>query len=232
MPVYKSKETTKSGRAYYFKVNYDDYYNKDNTMVSKKYDTMAEAKQAELEFLIQSEKLKKIPTKMTFGELYEKFLEHKKKIVKYSTFNSYNNILGIQYNGKTYIDSNHVLSQIENEEKIEKICFENAKDIYILNIPDILFIKTEKILGSNSDLRIVTAREDIIIKGKLKSIESQYGKDFSMPNRSVLVNINHIIKMLRNKIELDNGEIITISRKRATEIKPVVIEKLRRDMKK
>ena len=38
--------------------------------------------------------------------------------------------------------------------------------------------------------------------------------------------------MLRNKIELDNGEIITISRKRATEIKPIVIEKLRRDMKK
>ena len=33
-------------------------------------------------------------------------------------------------------------------------------------------------------------------------------------------------------IELDNGEIITISKKRATEIKPVVIEKLRRDMKK
>ena len=124
------------------------------------------------------------------------------------------------------------LFEYMNEEKIEKICFENAKDIYILNIPDILFIKTEKILGSNSDLRIVTAREDIIIKCKLKSIESQYGKDFIMPNRSVLVNINHIIKMLRNKIELDNGEIITISRKRATEIKPVVIEKLRRDMKK
>lgn len=37
------------------------------------------------------------------------------------TFNSHNHILGIQYNGKTYIDSNHVLSQIENEEKIEKI---------------------------------------------------------------------------------------------------------------
>ena len=124
------------------------------------------------------------------------------------------------------------LFEYMNEEKTEKICFENALDIYILNIPDILFIKTEKILGSNSDLRIVTAREDIIIKGKLKSIESQYGKDFIMPNRSVLVNINHIIKMLRNKIELDNGEIITISRKRATEIKPVVIEKLRRDMKK
>lgn len=124
------------------------------------------------------------------------------------------------------------LFEYMNEEKIEKICFQNAKDIYILNIPDILFIKTEKILGSNSDLRIVTAREDIIIKGKLKSVESQYGKDFIMPNRSVLVNINHIIKMLRNKIELDNGEIITISRKRATEIKPIVIEKLRRDMKK
>lgn len=124
------------------------------------------------------------------------------------------------------------LFEYMNEEKTEKICFENAMDIYILNIPDILFIKTEKILGSNSDLRIVTAREDIIIKGKLKSIESQYGKDFIMPNRSVLVNINHIIKMLRNRIELDNGEIITISRKRATEIKPVVIEKLRRDMKK
>lgn len=91
MPVYKSKEATKSGRSYYFKVNYEDYYNKDNKMVSKKFDTMAEAKQAELEFLILSEKLKKIPTKMTFGELYEKFLDHKRKTVKYSTFHSYNN---------------------------------------------------------------------------------------------------------------------------------------------
>jgi len=89
MPVYKSEEKTKSGRSWYFKTQYDNYYEKGITMCSKKYDTMAEAKEAELNFLLYAEKMKSIPTKMTFEELFDSFCKHKSKSVKYSTYIGY-----------------------------------------------------------------------------------------------------------------------------------------------
>jgi len=89
MPVYKSNDETKNGRSWYFKVQYDDFYEEGLTMVSKKFNTMAEAKDAEIKFLINAEKMKKVPTRMTFKELFESFCIHKSKIVKDSTYKGY-----------------------------------------------------------------------------------------------------------------------------------------------
>ena len=58
-------------------------------MCSKKYDTMAEAKEAEINFLIYAEKMKSIPVKMTFQELFDAFCKHKSTSVKDSTYIGY-----------------------------------------------------------------------------------------------------------------------------------------------
>ena len=93
MPVYKSNDETKNGRSWYFKVQYDDYYEEGLTMCSKKFNSMAEAKDAELKFLIYAEKMKKIPTRMTFKELFDSFCKHKSKIVKDSTYQGYHRMI-------------------------------------------------------------------------------------------------------------------------------------------
>lgn len=124
MAVYKATSETKSGRAWFFKVNYEDYYNKVNTMVSKKFDTMAEAKQAELEFLLLADKLKKIPTKMTFEELFDSFCIHKSKIVKYGTYRGYKN--SIRY-FKSFMKIKCIDYNIEQFEKWRDSMLKNKK---------------------------------------------------------------------------------------------------------
>ncbi len=88
MPVYKAKNPTKDGRAWFYKVNYRDAFNNIKTTVSKKYMTRTEAKDGERIFLNEIT-LKNKPNGMTMGELFKSFLEYKKDKIKITTYMEY-----------------------------------------------------------------------------------------------------------------------------------------------
>ena len=74
MPVYKSKETTKDGRKWFFKCQFKDAYGETHTKKSKKYELKGQAEEAERKFLLSCGKT--ISNKIIWNDLVEEFLEN------------------------------------------------------------------------------------------------------------------------------------------------------------
>ena len=92
MPVYKSNSPTSDGRCWFYKVSYVDIFGRQQTKVSKKFQTKTEAKIAESQFMIEDIKeSKNAPVEMTFKDLYEKFREYQDDKVKLTTKRNYDN---------------------------------------------------------------------------------------------------------------------------------------------
>lgn len=89
MPVYKSKAVTKDGRSYFFKVNYKDRFGNDAQFVSKKFTTKTEAKDEERKFLTGLKEERKTPSKMTLGDLWNRWYEYQDDKVRISTKRGY-----------------------------------------------------------------------------------------------------------------------------------------------
>ena len=89
MPVYKYNNVTKDGRCWVFRVNYKDALNNRQRYTSKKFATKTEAKEAERKFLNELEKKSNLPSKMTIGELWDKYLEFQSDKVRINTRRSY-----------------------------------------------------------------------------------------------------------------------------------------------
>lgn len=89
MPVYKYNNVTKDGRCWVFRVNYKDALNNRQRYTSKKFATKTEAKEAERKFLNELEKNSNLPSKMTLGELWDKYLEFQSDKVRINTRRSY-----------------------------------------------------------------------------------------------------------------------------------------------
>ena len=89
MPVYKYNNPTKDGRCWLFRVNYKDSLNNNRRYTSKKYATKFEAKEAERKFLNELDNNSNIPSKMTLGDLWDKYLEFQSDKVRINTRRSY-----------------------------------------------------------------------------------------------------------------------------------------------
>lgn len=89
MPIYKSKTPTKDGRAWFFKVSYKDNFGNIQKFVSKKFSTKTEAKDEERRFLNSVVDERKIPTKMTLGDLWDDWMQHQESVTKISTKRNY-----------------------------------------------------------------------------------------------------------------------------------------------
>ena len=89
MPIYKSDNPTKDGRAYFFKVSYKDKLCNVQKYVSKKYATKTEAKDAERKFMTNIKEKDKVPSKMTIGDLWQNWYEYQYDKVRISTRRGY-----------------------------------------------------------------------------------------------------------------------------------------------
>ena len=74
MPVYKSKEPTKDGRAWFFKCQYKDAYGETHPKKSKKYMLKKQAEEAERDFLKTCGK--QVSNKIIWDDLVKEFLEN------------------------------------------------------------------------------------------------------------------------------------------------------------
>lgn len=90
MPVYKTKNPTKDGRAWFFKTPYRDAFNNVQTKVSKKYFTKTEAKDEERKFL-NGITVGIKPSNLTFEQLCTSFLDNRKDKIRKHTIMQYKN---------------------------------------------------------------------------------------------------------------------------------------------
>src|SRR5574344_306843 len=91
MPIYKTNKPTKDGRCYFFKVFYKDRLANDKQYVSKKYATKTEAKDDERKFLNSLKDERKTPSKMTIGDLWDRWFEYQMDKVRIITKRGYIN---------------------------------------------------------------------------------------------------------------------------------------------
>ena len=85
MPVYKSQESTKDGKSYYFKLSYLDAFGKRKQYKSKKFKTKKEAEKAEAVFRLSEEQKPK--AEYSFNLIAKPFLEEKKARLKPQSYN-------------------------------------------------------------------------------------------------------------------------------------------------
>ena len=65
------------------------------------------------------------------------------------------------------------------------------------------------------DLTLHTAEGDISVKMPLGELEAMLGGGFFRCHRSYLANMRHVRKVTKNSLEMDNGDLLPLSRKAA-----------------
>ena len=87
MAVYKSNTPTKDGRKYFFRIKYKDIFGESHDYSSMKYKTMKEAKNEEAKYRIKIQEQKVSTSSVTFKDVFNEYIENKKKKVKKQTIN-------------------------------------------------------------------------------------------------------------------------------------------------
>lgn len=110
------------------------------------------------------------------------------------------------------------LIQEFKEDVSSRILVEKDESSVLIERSEVLYF--EAIKGERNRLHLVTLNDEITVKGCLTEFESQLKTmNFILPNRSCLVNMNHVHFIQRNCIILDNNETIPLSRRREKDIK-------------
>ena len=97
--------------------------------------------------------------------------------------------------------------------------FDSKGTRFIVNMSEVYVIESEKLKGSNRNIRVIFKDIEIHIKGVLKDILNKYNIYLIAINRYTLVNIREIYKIEKNELELKNGIKLIVSRRRMREVK-------------
>lgn len=90
--IYKSKNKTKDGRSYFFRVRYKDIFGASKDYSSQKFLTLKEAKNEEAKFLIKIGEQKYSSKNVTVGEIYNEWFSRYSKTVKIQSAIQNNNL--------------------------------------------------------------------------------------------------------------------------------------------
>ena len=107
----------------------------------------------------------------------------------------------------------HLINKLEKDEKMWEVQTKNGTEI--LALKNILYIESCK-----HYLRIRHMDGECEMREKISNLEkwmSNYG--FVQTHRSYLVNVRYMKMVRANEVELDNGEILSVSRDKAQEVK-------------
>lgn len=85
MTVYKSKNETKDGRKYFFRIKYKDIYGQTHDYSSQKFKKMSEAEHEEALYRIKISENKVCTSCITLKQVFEEYILDKMKIVKPQT---------------------------------------------------------------------------------------------------------------------------------------------------
>lgn len=107
----------------------------------------------------------------------------------------------------------HLINKLEKDEKMWEVQTKNGTEI--LALKNILYIESCK-----HYLRIRHMDGECEMREKISNLEkwmSNYG--FVQTHRSYLVNVRYMKMVRANEVELENGEILSVSRDKAQEVK-------------
>lgn len=105
-----------------------------------------------------------------------------------------------------------------NKSIIVKIGKDNKK----INIKDINYIESEgRLIKFNLD------REVIAVYGKISDVEEELGLLFVRVHKSYLVNMDRIVNYTIDKVELNNGKVLPISRTYTKSCKDIIFNYLK-----
>ncbi len=98
------------------------------------------------------------------------------------------------------------------------LLFVNAgNDEIILRTREIYYIEKEK---GAALMGVFFEKEKLVVKGNLHDIEDKLEKEFFIRvNRSCMVNMRMVYRFFEKSLELTNGAIIEMSRRKVTEVK-------------
>lgn len=115
---------------------------------------------------------------------------------------------------------NKALTNINDLNK--NIMVKVGKDNKKVNIKDINYIESE-----GRTIKINLNNEIIKVYGKISDIEDDLGSTFVRIHKSYLVNMNRIVNYNFNKVKLDNGKVLPISRTYNKSCKEIIFNYLK-----
>lgn len=92
------------------------------------------------------------------------------------------------------------------------VSIKKGKVIYKVFLNEIVYLEV-----FNRTVILHTADKDIEFYGKLKEWENSLGDDFMRCHRAFIVNMHHVLKYNANRITLDNGVSVSLSKQKYTD---------------
>lgn len=89
MAIYKSKKTTKDGRQYFFRIKYKDIFGVTHDYSSPKFKNKKDAETEEAKYRIKIQENNINTSNIKFKDIYNEFIERKKKVDKPQTIRKY-----------------------------------------------------------------------------------------------------------------------------------------------
>ncbi len=164
MAIYQSKNKTKDGRSWFFRIKYKDIYGNTKDYTSKKYKLKREAEEEEANFKISIHKSKQGICVKTFNDLFLEYQQKSQNEVKKQTLfkhiTQYNHLKPIIVNLTIDKLTIPLYENIKNELKSKGFCTEYANKI--LGIIDRLLMYAKKYYNVSNEVPAIC--------GKLKSV--------------------------------------------------------------
>lgn len=115
---------------------------------------------------------------------------------------------------------NKALNNISKENK--SIVLKVGKDNKRVNVKDINYVESE-----GRKIKFNLTDEVITVYGKISDIEDDLGKLFVRVHKSYLVNMSRIVNYTINRVELNNGKVLPISRSYIKSCREIIYNYLR-----
>ena len=153
MAIYQSKNKTKDGRSWFFRIKYTDVYGKKKDYTSPKYKLKREAEDAEAKYRISLHMVKNVSTK-TFNELFLEYENRMRVKLKKQTLSKhitqYNHVKPII--GELTVNKLTVAIYETLKNELEKKGFSANYSNKILGLINRLINYSKKFYGSSSDV--------------------------------------------------------------------------------
>jgi DNA-binding LytR/AlgR family response regulator len=128
----------------------------------------------------------------------------------------------------------HYLIKPVNEDKLFEVLDRAAARLATDEITVLLPLKDGKqriavasiyyVEAFSHDLQIHTDQGEISVKMALNDIEKLLGNDFFRCHRSFLANMRHVRKVIKGSLEMENGDVLPLSRRLAAKAMEAFIE--------
>lgn len=153
MAVYESKQLTKDGRKYFFRIKYKDIFGQTHDYTSKKFKNKKDAVTEEALYRIRINQQELANSNITINDIYLEYIIKKEKEVKKQTLNKINNIYKhLECISNIKINDFNVIKYKQFKKNIEDLNFTTLYSNKILGLLKSLIIFSNKYYNTNDSI--------------------------------------------------------------------------------